>query len=356
MKTYRAATIGHTGRGNFGHGLDVVFNAVEETELVAVADANPDGLLAAGKRLGLGDSAQFADYREMLDKTQPEIVSVAARWVKEHRDMVVAVAESGVKGIFCEKPLSQTLQEADEMLDACAKHNVKIAIAHQNRVHPHLIEAKRLFDGGLIGDLREINAHGKCDARGGGQDLIVLGTHMFDLMRMFGGNPRWVEACVLVDGRDATPADVKQGDEEVGLIVGNHLRATYGLESGALGTFDSRKEGNHFGDRAYGIEFVGTNGILAYRNGYLMHYPHGAWTPHPVAETWELLADSRGLGGLNEMIVRDLIAAVEEVREPAASGEDGRWALEMILGVYAAHINGRTPLPMVNRSHPLANW
>ena len=89
-KKYRAGVIGRTGRGNYGHGLDRVYLEMEEVEIVAVADDNPDGLIEGGKRLGV--SKLYADYREMLKKEKFDIVSVAPRWVAPHRDMVLAVA------------------------------------------------------------------------------------------------------------------------------------------------------------------------------------------------------------------------------------------------------------------------
>ena len=44
---YKAAIIGHTGQGNYGHGLDVVYADMPEVEVVAVADPDPEGLAAA---------------------------------------------------------------------------------------------------------------------------------------------------------------------------------------------------------------------------------------------------------------------------------------------------------------------
>ena len=78
-RRYRVAVIGRTGRGNYGHGLDVVWNEIEQAEVVAVADENPQGWAAAAKRLDAGSS--YADYREMLARERPEIVSVAPRWL-----------------------------------------------------------------------------------------------------------------------------------------------------------------------------------------------------------------------------------------------------------------------------------
>ena len=90
---YRAGVIGRTGRGNYGHGLDRVYLEMEEIEIVAVADDDPDGLKEAGMRLGTDNL--YADYREMLQKERLDIVSVCPRWVAPHLDMVLAVAEAG---------------------------------------------------------------------------------------------------------------------------------------------------------------------------------------------------------------------------------------------------------------------
>ena len=60
----RVAAIGHTGRGNFGHGLETVWLKVPGTEVVGVADANEKGLRSAQKRLP--GAKGFADYRKML--------------------------------------------------------------------------------------------------------------------------------------------------------------------------------------------------------------------------------------------------------------------------------------------------
>src|SRR5204863_3053946 len=124
----------------------------------------------------------YADYRQMLQKERPQIVSVATRFLDTHRDMVVACAQAGAS-IFLEKPMARTLAEADEMVTACERHHVKLAIAHQSRHGPRVKRVRELIAEGRLGDLLEIRARGKEDARGGGQDLMVLGTHLMDLMR-----------------------------------------------------------------------------------------------------------------------------------------------------------------------------
>src|SRR5207253_3751909 len=101
--------------------------------------------------------------------------------------------------IFLEKPLCPTLAEADEMVAACEKYHVKLAIAHQTRYSPRLARIKEMVaDPKVFGDLVEMRARGKEDTRAGGEDLMVLGTHLMDLMRLVAGDCRWAFARVSV--------------------------------------------------------------------------------------------------------------------------------------------------------------
>ena len=69
---YRVGVIGSTGRGNYGHGLDTVWREFPNTEIVAVADDNPEGLAKAVKRLG--DPQGYADYRQMFQKEKMKMI------------------------------------------------------------------------------------------------------------------------------------------------------------------------------------------------------------------------------------------------------------------------------------------
>src|SRR5689334_6177738 len=152
-RKYRVAVIGRTGKGNYGHGLDVVWNAFDNVEVVAVADPDDKGRAAAAARIKA--KAAYADYREMLDKERPEIVSVADRWLDQHRDMVLACVRRGAH-VFLEKPMCRTPRDADEIVAACEQHHVKLAIAHQTRYSPRAKVIRDLIGEGKLGDLLEI--------------------------------------------------------------------------------------------------------------------------------------------------------------------------------------------------------
>ena len=200
----RVAVIGHTGRGNYGHGIDTMWLSVPETEVVSVADADEKGLAAAVKKLKL--SKGYADYHAMLAEVKPDIVAIGPRHIDQHRDMIMAAIDAGAKGIYTEKPFCRTLMEADEIVAACEQHGVRLGIAHRNRYHPVMPVVKQLVADGAIGRLLEFRARGKEDTRGGALDLWVLGGHLFNLISFFGGKPLACSATVLQNGQPIAKA------------------------------------------------------------------------------------------------------------------------------------------------------
>ena len=66
----RVGVIGHTGKGNYGHGLDVCWLEIPGCEIVGIADPDEKGRAAAAKKLKI--SHTFADYRQLMDQTKPD--------------------------------------------------------------------------------------------------------------------------------------------------------------------------------------------------------------------------------------------------------------------------------------------
>jgi predicted dehydrogenase len=368
-RNYRVAVIGHTGRGDYGHGLDVVWREFPNVQVLAVADANEAGRRAAQERLKAPNA--YADYRDMLKKERPQIVSVAPRHLDQHRDMVIACAEAGAS-IFLEKPICRTLAEADEMVSACEKHHVKLAIAHQTRYSPRLARIKDMIAAGQLGEILELRGRGKEDSRVGGEDLMVLGTHILDLMRFLAGEARWCYARVGVTGKERVvpvgKRDVRQPTEVIGPVAGDHVVATFGFDKSAVGYFASQKAPRAAGERdRFGLTILGSRGVIQVTTGslpaaYFLADP--SWFPGRSRAAWqeitsagvgkpETLKDG-GLGQGNVWVVRDLMEAIESDRQPKGSIYDGRAALEMILAIYESHrVRAAVELPLRNRRHPL---
>jgi predicted dehydrogenase len=363
-KRYRVAVIGHTGRGDYGHGLDRVWLEMPQTEIVAVADADPAGLAGAVKRLGNPEG--FADYRQMLDRVKPDVVAVAPRWLEGHCDMVVAAAERGARGIYMEKPMCPTLAEADAMVAACEKHDVKFAMAHQTRYSPKLAIVDEMIRSEKLGRVLELRARGKEDRRGGGEDLWVLGTHVLDLVHRFGGAAQSCFAAVLANGKPVLAGDVRPGAEGIGPLAGDEVHATYRTDRGLTAHFDS--VANTGGEPSrFGLRIFGSAGVLAMGTGYLppVHFlPDSSWSPGQSGRRWlpvssagvdkpEPLEDT-GLHGGNLLAAADLLRAIEEDRPPLADVHSARAATEMIVAVFESHRLGRpVSLPLENRGNPL---
>lgn len=358
---YRIAVIGHTGRGNYGHDVDRVWLEIPDCEIVGVADADEAGREQARQRLKAPQA--YADYRKLLDETKPTIVAIGPRWLDQHREMVIAAAERGIH-IYMEKPFCRSLDEADAMVAACEKHDVKLAIAHQTRYSPRLRVVKEMIADGQLGDLLELRGRGKEDKRGGGEDLWVLGSHVMNLMHHVGGEPLWCFAQVLQGGRRVTKADVKPGAEGIGPLAGDQVNAMYGLDDGVTAYFSSRREAN--GNR-FGLQIFGTKGVIEILTGHLPavnFLPDPAWSPGRSNKDWipvssagpgkpEPLKEGGLLAG-NILACQDLIAAIEDDRMPECSIYEARTTIEMIAGVFESHrVNAPVALPLKNRQNPL---
>ncbi len=375
--TYRAGIIGHTGRGNYGHHLDTAFQGLPNVKVAAVADPDEEGRAAAVQRTGA--SHHFANYRDMLSQMELDLVCVCPRWVDQHADMVIACAEAGVRGIFCEKPFARTLAEADAMLAACERHNTRIAVAHR-RANPYELHAKKLIDDGLIGDVQMIRRHGKADHRAGAMDLIVLGTHLLDDVRFFADSEVvWAHAHVTQDGRELSLADINEGDEGVGLIAGNGLAAYFVFQNGVTAHFDSyRSDETDSREQVnwLGLEIHGSSGILSLRIaplGELYHYPYRLWLPGDRDGSWERItlpdwdlnpdgqprSVSEKFQLNNRIFVEKLIRAIEDDRPVTAvtSGHDARAVHEMIMAIHESQrLRARVYFPLENRENPYDVW
>ncbi len=362
-KNYKVAVIGRTGKGAYGHGLDVVWKTIDNIEIVAVADENDAGRKAAATRLGAKNS--YTDFRVMLEKEKPQIVSVADRFLDLHRDMVVACAENGAS-IFLEKPMARNLLEADEMIAACERHHVKLAIAHQTRYSPRMFQIKKMIEDGVLGDLLEMHGRGKEDNRGGGQDLMVLGTHIMDLMRYFSGDAISCFSKIRANGKPASKDDIHDGGEGMGPIVGDNINSSFAFNNGVFATFGTHKAKFGAGTR-FGLHLYGSKGVVHVATGglgsaYFLDNP--SWSPIKVKTQWQEISSAGlgkpepikdgGLGMGNTWIVKDLIEAIEKDRQPLGSAYDGRSALEMIMGIYESfRVGTSVSIPLKNRKHPL---
>ncbi len=363
----KAAIIGHTGAGDYGHGIELVFKDMADVAVVAVADPNDAGRAIA--KAACGAARDYADYRAMLEKEKPDLVAIGPRWATAHHVMSMAALQSGAH-LYLEKPFTITLAEADDILRLAKQKNLRIAVAHVARMAPSVQRLDKALREGLIGDVLEIHTVGKMGSRAGGQDMMVLGLHVFDLARLFAGEVQWCQARMRHQGKVPTIADAKESpSDKVGPVVGDDIFASFAMDSGVNVTFRSRV-GLEKAAGPFGMEIIGTSGVVRLNSGFaptisILTNPNRAattrteswkdWTGGVDPATEAAFEGLTGYDASHRRVVRDWLQAIDEKREPLGSGERAMKAIEMAHGVFQAGISGqRIEFPLVKRTHPLA--
>lgn len=361
LKKYKACIIGDTEHGGYGHDMHLAFALRDDVAVVGLADPHEEGRAKRAEEAGA--ERTYADYREMLEKEKPDIVAVGPRWTTNHQEYLLACAEIGAHG-FLEKPIAVDLEQADAMVAAVEAKNLKWQLAYNFRTTPIIEHVKKaVFTDGLIGSFLEMRARGKEDNRAGAEDLIVLGTHLFDMMIYFAGVPKWCSADVTHNGQPATKEHIREASEPLGPIVGNRIHAMYGFDNGTAGYFSSMKSKDGPGGR-WGLDMFGTKGIVTIRQDVapVVHWiDDPTWAAGPSGKAWQAVPGmpeykiEDQARERHKILVDDLIAAIEEDRAPVANLAHGRNAQEMVQGVFQSWTEGgnRVAIPLQQRKHPL---
>jgi len=370
-RSWRVGVIDHyRNRCRGSHGTHLAFAGLPDVEIVAVADPDEGSRNAIQRETGA--PRQYAHFRELLERERPDIVCVCSRLPTQHPDVVVAAAQAGCH-IYCEKPFATDLADADRMIASADGAGVRLAVAHLARYASVFQAARDLIRNGGIGQPLTVHCRGKEDGRGGGEDMLVLGSHLLDLARFFFGNPEWVFGHVTTNGLDTVREDACEPTEPVGTVAGDGIVALYGFADGVRGQLESRRGLDDGGDTRMGITMVGSEATLSVRydherrlrirRGHRPLEEGGAFEEIPIVHPpappgASPLPVTGGVAGYfalnNRLAALDLLAAITVDREPLASGRDARWSLEMIHGVYTSHFEHRAlPLPLTDRQHPL---
>lgn len=175
---YRVAFVG-TGGISRAHAKYYANNPA--TQIVAACDIDREKLRGFTEQFDVPNG--YADYHELLEKEQPDIVSVCT-WHGTHSEISIAAAEAGVKGILAEKPMGRDLGEAQAMVEAAEQHDVKLAIHHQLRFSGSYCAVRKALAEGAIGGPVSLFWR-----TGGG--ILNNGCHGIDLFRWMIGDPQW---------------------------------------------------------------------------------------------------------------------------------------------------------------------
>ena len=385
-QTARTFRVGIIGLGGMGHHHAQAALAEPGVVLASGCDIAPDKRAAWGDRFGVPAEALYDDYEAMLDRAALDVAIVATH-ATAHAAPVIAAARRGVH-VFCEKPPALTLREADAMVAACDAAHVKLAINHVKRGSNGNAVALRLIEQGAVGTPYLLR--GECKGRRwAGSELMEMGTHLFDWLQLVAGgigagDPEWVFAQLVHEGRAAGPADVVHSlelpykERDCGLVLGQRAFVALGFPGGLHADvhFLNQPDGK---DRGYGFDVVGTEGTLALRRSvhtelFLQKGPHrgpveappwvrvevdeGAGLDPPVGTLASHVADGNAQrDAIQRRLLRDLLDAIQQDRQPYSSGRDGLKALELVMAVWQSQrAGGPVRLPLPDREHPLETW
>ncbi len=216
--TYRAAII---GAGRIGglledeqpnntyrkpHSHCAAYDFIEQTEVVGVAGRNEGRLQMFTDRFGITNT--YLDYREMIEKEKPDIVSVTTQ-SQFRAEPIIFAAENGVRGIYAEKALCASLDEADRIAAACRANNVAFNFGAERRYHDGFVRLRQAIERGDIGEPQFAFTFWVTD-------LMKHHSHSFDTVAMLLGDPEpvWVEGRLVEAGEPLDPGDGRMGPRE----------------------------------------------------------------------------------------------------------------------------------------------
>ena len=314
----------------------------DEAEVVAVASPSKGHAADFAKRHGVPQA--YTDYRELLKDPAVELVSVTAP-NHLHAQITIDAARAG-KHVVCEKPLCITLEEADEMIDACRRAGVLLLYAEELFFAPKYVKAKQMADEGAFGRIHLVKQGEKHSGphspwfwdvtKSGGGAVMDLGCHGIAFCWWFLGKAK--VKSVYAQMAQQVQREGAEGEDEAITIIE--------FDTGAIGMVESswnRPGGMDdsievFGDKGqtYADMLMG-NALPTYSEvgfGYAVEKAASTkgWSYPVFEEHWNY-------GFPQEM--RHFARCVRGTETPIADGETGRVVQEVLYAAYASAGQGR---------------
>jgi predicted dehydrogenase len=224
MGLYRAAIIGtgriasllesdplrskpHTHAGWYRHHPQI--------SLVAGADIDSGSLAEFGRTWGIDSSGLFTDYRLMLERVRPDLVSICA-YAPQRLEMAEAAIYAGARGLWIEKAIASSLREAKLLRDLLLKSGVKAIVDHPRRADPAYRAVRRIIHDKSLGNLLEVT----CTMSG---NLIHTGTHAYDMLDFWCG--RMAGAAGWLEGAQAQTGPITDCGGNAHILFENGVHA-----------------------------------------------------------------------------------------------------------------------------------
>ena len=169
------------GVGMMGRNHARVYADLNDVELLGVADINLQAAQSLSRRY---NAAAYSNYLEMLDKLKPDAVTIAVP-TEYHLEVALAVIERGIH-LLLEKPVARQTDEAEQIIAAAKKADVRLMVGHIERFNPAVMALKQRLTNGELGRVFEIDARRQGPFPSRVQDVGVvvdLAVHDLDIMR-----------------------------------------------------------------------------------------------------------------------------------------------------------------------------
>jgi len=343
--SHRVAVIG-TGPGRdvdisgrshaFAYEHADAYAARADCELVACVDLVPEYAERFAAEFDVPERGIYEDHETLLTEADPDVVSVCTP-IPSHADITIDCARAGVRAVHCEKPMARTWAEARAMAHCCDRQGVQLTFGHQRRFGEPFREAKRLLDGGAVGDLDRIEISFG--------NLFDNGTHSVDLAGMFNDEHRgeWVMGQL----------DYSKEHVRYGVHTADHAFVSWQYENGVHGVLatgdDPGLTGGPYDFYDCFHRLVGTEGIIE-----VGRYQGDALRIRRDGLDWETVDVPATLSGHVDRAIDDMLAGLDGGVSELRAENAIKTAEILFAGHESARRRGRVELPMTGvYDHPL---
>jgi inositol 2-dehydrogenase len=332
MSSRTRLNIGLLGLGRLGrvYARDLA-TRIPGTRLLAVADVDPGAVDAVTGEFDVPRGS--TDPGEVIGDPAVDAVVICTP-TSTHGELIAAAAASR-KAIFCEKPLSISLEEADAIRRDVARAGVFFQMGFMRRFDRGFAAAKRRLDEGAIGEAVVFKSTSRdpfrpsveyADPRHSGGMILDMGIHDFDLARWFMGE---VASVQTIGGVLVYPELGEVGDIDNAIV-------SLTFASGRLGVVDLTRNGIYGYDIS--TELLGTKGTL--RIGYLRETPLMVMTKGAVTHDTVPYFMERFEGAYTAQL-EDFARNVLQGRRAPITVDDGVEALRVAVAATRAYHTGQ---------------
>ncbi len=332
---------GRISRNHFG----AIAAYPDDLELVAVCDADPATVQAAGEQHGVG---AYTDLNEMLETLQPDVISLCTP-SGIHPDQTVIAARHGVH-VVTEKPMATRWSDGIRMVRACDEAGVYLLVVKQNRHNATLQLLKRAIDEKRFGRIHLVHLnvfwnrdqayYDQADWRGtwefDGGAFMNQASHYVDLLDWLIGPVERIQAMM------STTRDIEA--EDTGVLNIRWRNGALGAMSVTMLTYPKNLEGS--------ITIIGEKGTVRIGGVAVNEVEH--WT---FADECDYDDDVRAAsyettsvyGFGHPLYYRNVVDVMRGAAAPHTDGREGLKSLELLVGAYRAARDGQTvALPLDN--------